>query len=73
MHLQKCVVARGYGHISGGLRVLEMEAESREAALGYGALSTSTNMLTSSRPKGGSMTPIASEEDCRDGRNGEVW
>jgi hypothetical protein len=47
---------RRYGRINGGTRVLELAAESREASLGYGARSTSTNMLTSSRPKEGSTT-----------------
>jgi hypothetical protein len=47
----------GHGRISGGTRVLELAAESREAALGYGARSTSTSMLTQSRPKWGITTP----------------
>jgi hypothetical protein len=34
--------------MSGGLRVLEREADSREATLGKGARYTSTDMLTSS-------------------------
>jgi hypothetical protein len=36
--------------------VLQLAAESLEATHGYGACSTSTDMLTSSRPKGGSTT-----------------
>jgi hypothetical protein len=35
---------------------LELAAESRKATLGYGARSTSTSMLTSSRPKEGGTT-----------------
>jgi hypothetical protein len=58
MYLHECVVAKGYGRISGGgTRVLELAAESRGMALGYGARSTSTSLLTSSRPKGGITTP----------------
>jgi hypothetical protein len=49
-----CVWKRGgYGRSSGGTRVVKLAAESQEATLGYGARSTSTNMLTSRRPKGG--------------------
>jgi hypothetical protein len=59
MYLQECVVARGYGRISGGTRALELAAESREASLGYGARSTSTSLLTLSRPKEDSTTPLA--------------
>jgi hypothetical protein len=56
----KSVWWRGwYGLIGGGTRVFELAAESREAALGYGARSTSTSLLTSSRPKGGNTTPRA--------------
>jgi hypothetical protein len=33
----------GYGRISGGIRVLELEADNREAAPGKGACSLSTN------------------------------
>jgi hypothetical protein len=50
---------RGDGRISGGTRVFESAAESREAALGYGARSTPTSPLNSSRPKEGSMTTAA--------------
>jgi hypothetical protein len=46
----------GYGGINGGLRELELAAESRKATLGSCARSTSTSLLTSSRPKGGSTT-----------------
>jgi hypothetical protein len=42
----------GNGRVSGGLRMLELAVESREAALGKGARYTSTGMLTSSSPKG---------------------
>jgi hypothetical protein len=63
----------GYGWISGGTRMLEVAAESREASLGYGARSTLINMLTSSRPKARKQHDTDSEEDCRDGRSGEVW
>jgi hypothetical protein len=40
--------------------------KSREATLENGARSTSTNQLTSSRPKGG-QHDTNTEEDCRDG------
>jgi hypothetical protein len=59
MYFHECVVERGYERISGGLRVLELTTESREAALGYGTRLTSANPMTSSRPKGGSTTPRA--------------
>jgi predicted nucleic acid-binding protein len=39
---------RGYGRISGGLKVLELAANNQEASLGKGARYTSTGMLTSS-------------------------
>jgi hypothetical protein len=45
--------------INGGLRVLELAAETREVALGYGACTTSTSMRTSSRPKVGGTTRAA--------------
>jgi hypothetical protein len=48
-----------YGRISGGTRVLELAADSREATIGCGARSTSTSVLTSTRPKGGSKTTTA--------------
>jgi hypothetical protein len=54
------------------MRVLEIAAEGREAALGYGARSTSISVMTSSRPKGGIQTYNNSEEEFRDGRSGEV-
>jgi hypothetical protein len=63
----------GYGWISGGTRMLELAAESREASLGYGARSTLTNMLTSSRLNTLKQHDTDSEVDCRDGRSGEVW
>jgi hypothetical protein len=37
-----------YGRINGGLKVLELAPDSREATLGMGARYTSTGMLTSS-------------------------
>jgi hypothetical protein len=60
--------------ISGGTHVLKPAAESREATLGYGARLTSTNMSTSSRLKAqGVKHDTSDEEECRDGRSGEVW
>jgi hypothetical protein len=50
---------------------LEKAAESRAAALGFGARSPSTNMLTSSRPKG-RQHDTNNEKDLRDGKSGEV-
>jgi hypothetical protein len=52
--------------------MLELAAECREAPLGYGAHSTSTSPLTSSRPKWGYYN-TNNEEDYRDGKFGEVW
>jgi hypothetical protein len=56
----------------GGLRVLELAAESREASQGKGARYSLTSKSTSSLPKG-EQHDNGSEEECRDGRTGEVW
>jgi hypothetical protein len=72
MYFKECVVARRVRTNKRWARVLEMAAEIREATLGYGARSTSTSMMTSSRPKWANATP-KNEEDYRDGRSGEVW
>jgi hypothetical protein len=39
----KCFWREGYGHISGGMRVLGLEADNREASPRKGARSTSTS------------------------------
>jgi hypothetical protein len=59
MYIQECVMARRVRTDNGGTRVLEMAAESREATVVYGARSTWTSLLTSSRTIGGSTTPSA--------------
>jgi hypothetical protein len=48
---------RGYGWIKCELGVLKLAAKSQEVALGKGACNTSTCILTSRWPKGGSTTP----------------
>jgi hypothetical protein len=60
---------RGYGRISCGTRVLELAAGSREATVGYGACSTSTNLL---EPAEMGQHDTRSEKYCRDGRSDEV-
>jgi hypothetical protein len=59
MHIFMSVWWRGgFGRIIGGTRVLELAAESREVTQRYCARPTLTDMLTSSRPKGGSTTTM---------------
>jgi hypothetical protein len=49
-----------------------MAAKTREAALGYGARSTLTITLSSTRSIWGHHG-ISTEEGFRDGRSGEFW
>jgi hypothetical protein len=57
----------GYGRIIGGLRVLELAAESLEASLVY------VDHHVDTEPAERGQHDISLEEDCRVGRSGEVW
>jgi hypothetical protein len=67
MYLHECVVARGYGRISGRTRVLKQVAESREATLGY------LDHLVDVEPAERAQHDTTNEENSRDGRSSEVW
>jgi hypothetical protein len=62
----------GCGQISGGTRVLEMVAYSREATLEEGTRSMSTNAHEAA-PALGKKLDTNVEENCCDLRGGKVW